>query len=369
MNTQSNATSKRVSLDASNATIKADIAKAKAQLKKYAGPSKWVAPGPAFNASKAKGKMVWYIPSEYSIPIFHTFVSGMKNALSKVGVSLTVCDGGGSPTQFENCMQEGVAQGAGAIIYDSLYTNTIATGIASANAHHIPVIMGNDQSPGGPLPQGVQGQVSLEYTLSGRLVSDWIIVNSKGHADVLVTDNTDNPNSASVVFDGYLYQLHHLCPGCKETTKQLLVESWATVLGSLTSSALSSNPSIDYVIPQFDGMTAYMGPAINLLGRQNTVKVCTFNADIQQMQNMAAGQWVYIDVGSNNAYEGWAYADQALRLMTGTAPVASEHVPVRVFTRQNVKKFPLTAAATNAGSWYGGTAYQGDYLKLWGVKG
>lgn len=352
----------------SNSATTQGIAHAQAQLNNYMGVSTWSPPGPAFDASKAKGKTVWYIPSLYSVPIFHTIVAGMKEALSKVGVNLTVCDGQGNPTQFENCVNEAVAQGAGAIIYDSLYTQTIQSGIANANAHHIPVIMGNDQSPGGPLPNGVAAQVSFEYTLSGRLVSDWIIVDSKGKADVLLTDTTDNPNSASVLTQGYLYELQHYCPQCKVTTKDLTISEWATGLQSITSSALTADPNINYVVPEYDGMTAYMGPAITQLGKQNTVKVATFNADLQQMQQMAAGDLVYVDVGSNNAYEGWAYADQALRLMTGTAPVANEHVPVRVFTRQNVKSIPLTTAAANSGSWYGGTQYQTGYLKLWGVS-
>jgi ribose transport system substrate-binding protein len=352
-------------------TTKSGIAAAKAQLTKYMGPAVWTSPGPAFDASKAKGKTVWYIPSLYSVPIFHTISGEMKTALSKVGVSLNVCDGQGIPTDMLNCVNEAVAQNAGAIIYDSVYSTTIASGIANAKAHNIPVIMGNDQSPGGPLPLGVSAQVSFAYTLSGRLVSDWIIGDSKGHANVLLTNTTDNPNTSSVLTAGYLYALHHNCPACKETVKSLTISEWATGLGTITSSALTANPNINYVVPEYDAMTAYMTPAIQAMGaaKVKSVKIATFNADLQQMQQMAARQFVFVDVGSNSAYEGWAYADQALRLMAGVAPVVDEHVPTRVFTRQNVKGLPLTIAAANSGQWYGSTAYEGSYMKLWGVKG
>lgn len=369
-NAESN--SGNVSEPAGNAgTASQGIAHATAQVETYSRTSNWVAPGPAFNARKAAGKTIWYIPSDYSVPIFHTIVAGFNAALSHVGVHLTVCDGKGNPAQFATCMNEAVAQNAGAIIFDSLYPETISTGIAAAAAKNIPVIMANDQSPGGPLPSGYPGitaQVSFEYTLSGRLVADWIIKDSNGHANVLLTDTTDNPNSKSVLSDGYLYELQHYCPGCKETVKQLTISEWASQLPSITTSALTSDPTLSYVVPEYDGMTAFMGPAIQQMGKAESIKVATFNADLQQMQEMKSGQMVYVDVGSNNAYEGWAFADQALRLMAGLKPVADEHIPVFVFTRDNVGSISLTTAAANAGSWYGGTAYQGGYLKLWGVS-
>jgi len=364
----SSSTSAQTGKGQSSVATAKNIAFAKSQLDRYMGPVGWKAPGPAFDATKARGKTVWYIPSLYSVPIFHTIAGQMKIALSKVGVNLVVCDGQGSPTQFETCMNEAVAQHAGAIIYDSLYTSTISAGIAAADAHHIPVIMGNDQSPGGPLPRGVAGQVSFAYSLSGRLVSDWIIVNSHDRASVLLTDTTDNPNSQSVLTDGYLYQLHRYCPLCQETVKKTTVAQWSTELQSITSSALTANPSINYVVPEYDAMAAFMDPAISQLGKASTVKVATFNADLQQMQDMAAHDLIYIDVGSNAAYEGWAYADQALRLMTGNKPVVNEYVPTRVFTRSNVGSLSLTTAAANSGAWYGSSAYKAGYLKLWGVK-
>lgn len=346
-----------------------DIAHSTAQLQQYGGVSTWNEPGPKFDASGAKGKTVWYIPSDYSVPIFHTISSNMQTALEKAGASLTVCDGKGNPTQFNACFNNAVAQNAGVVIFDSLYSETIAGGIAAANAKKIPVIMGNDQDPTAPLPKGVDAQVSFEYSLSGRLVSDWIIKDSGGAADVLLTNTTDNPNSSAVLDKGYAAELTKYCSSCKFTTKALSISQWATDLPSITSSALTANPNINYVVPEYDGMTAFMGPAIKQLGKANSVKVATFNADLAQMQMMANGDLVYVNVGGNNAYEGWAYADQSLRLMTGTKPVANENVPVRVFTRDNVKSLKLTTAAADSGEWYGTADYRSEYQKLWGIGG
>lgn len=346
------------------------VSVAAAQLAKYMGKTtKFRVPGPSFDAKKAAGKTVWFIPNDYSYPIYRTIVGAMKLALGKVDVHLTVCDGQGNPTQQTACVNEAVAQKAGAIIFDSIYPNILTAGIKKANAAHIPVIMGNDQSPGGPLPHGISAQVAFQYTLSARLVADWIIVNSTGHANVMLTDTTDSPNGASIVTDGYLYQLRHLAPASKEYIYKLSVTQWATELPSMTTSALTEHPQINYVVPEYDLMTPYMGPAIEQLGKQSVVKIATFNADLEQMQQLAKHQLVYVDVGSDNPYEGWAYADQALRLMTGNRPVANEYIPVRVFTRQNVRGLMLTAAGENSGIWYGSAAaYENMYLKLWGIK-
>ena len=86
------------------------------------------------------------------------------------------------------------------------------------------------------------------------------------------------------------------------------------------------------------------------------------------MKKMAAGQSIVVEVGSHNAYEGWAYADQSLRLMTGQQPLANELVPARVFDRNNVKELQLTPEAERSGVWFGDDSYKSKYTALWGAK-
>src|SRR5579883_69647 len=120
------------------------IATAQANLKAYMGQMKWQAPGPAFNASKAKGKTVWYIGIDMSVPILQTISGQLTEALKHVGVSVHVCDGKGNPTEWKRCADNAVAQKAGAIIVESFPPELITSSIAAANKAGIPVIDGNN---------------------------------------------------------------------------------------------------------------------------------------------------------------------------------------------------------------------------------
>jgi ribose transport system substrate-binding protein len=85
---------------------------------------------------------------------------------------------------------------------------------------------------------------------------------------------------------------------------------------------------------------------------------------------LAKNNFLYASVGQASAYEGWADADAALRLISGTPgnQLPTYTIPVRLFTRQNVGSITLTAAGEASGGWYGSTKYTSDFLKLWGVN-
>jgi ribose transport system substrate-binding protein len=347
----------------------AGVQQAAAAYKAEMGTVKWKAPGPAFDASKAAGKTVHYVGVDMSIPILQTISSELKVALAKVGAKLVICDGKGQPTQWKSCADDAVNRKAGAIIVESFPAQLIAGSLANAKKAGIPVIDGNNADPTDPLLKDIDARVAFQYSKSGRLVSDWVIADSKGKANVLILATSDVPNSKAVVNNGYEAELKDKCPGCKFKTKNLPIAQWSTNLGPLTQSSLSSDPNIDYIIPAYDGMSTFVLPAIRQAGKADKVKVATFNADLDPMQNMAKGNIITVNVGSHNTYEGWAYADQALRLMTGQKPLGDELVPLRVFTRDNVGALKLDSATEKSGDWYGDPTYKTEYAKLWGVGG
>jgi ribose transport system substrate-binding protein len=346
-----------------------DVQAAKAAYEAYLGPVSWRPVGPPFDARKAAGKTVWYIGTDMSIPILQTIAGQLKQALATVGVHLQICDGKGEPSQWNACANDAVDRHADAIIVESFPPQLIAGPLAHAKAAGIPVINGNNTDPTGPLAPGTDANVAFQYSKSGRLTADWVIADSNGKANVLVIATSDVPNSSALVNNGYLAEFKARCPGCTVTTKEIPISQWSTGLGPLTQSSLTANPNIDYVIPAYDGMSTFVDPAIQSAGKAGSVKVATFNADLQPMQQMARHNLIYVDVGSDNTYEGWAYADQALRLMTGTKPVPNEFVPIRVFTRDNVTGLQLTQSAVNSGVWFGPPTYVAEYKRLWGVGG
>jgi ribose transport system substrate-binding protein len=347
----------------------AGVKAAEAAYKAKMGPVTWKAPGPAFDASSAKGKTVAYIGVDMSIPVLQVITGELKAALATAGVTLDICDGKGQPTQWKACADNAVNRKAGAIIVESFPPELIAGSLANAKKAGIPVIDGNNADPTDPLLPNESARVAYPYSESGRLTADWVIADSKGKANVLILATSDVPNSKAVVDNGYEAELKDKCPGCKFTTKDLPVAQWSTNLGPLTQSSLSADPNINYIIPAYDGMSTFVLPAIRQAGKADKVKVATFNADLDPMQNMAKGNMIGVDTGSHNTYEGWAYADQSLRLMTGQPPLKDELVPVRVFTRENVGDLKLDSAAEKSGEWFGDPTFKTEYPKLWGIGG
>jgi ribose transport system substrate-binding protein len=352
---------------ASAAAADVDLTGAQKQLDQYSQPFTWKDPGPAFDAAGARGKRVVYIPVDNSIPFFAPISNQMKEAFASVGVDFDVCDGKGNPGQWATCIDDAVGRKAGAIIIDSFTTSSVQASLDKARAAGVKIIDGNNGDPG-TVPPAADARVSFPYSLAGRLVSDWIIADSGGNANVLIIQSPESGNVPDLVGKGYKAELTDKCPTtCKVKVADVSFADWATRLQSTVQSQLAADPTINYVIPIYDGMSTYVVPGIQAAGATGKVKVATFNANLDPMKKMAAGGAVSVDVGSSQAYEGWAYADQALRLITGQQPLGDQLVPVRVFTAQNVDQLQLTREAELSGEWFGDSSYKDEYKKLWRV--
>lgn len=345
----------------------ADIAGAEAQLAQYTGTFTWQDPGPKFDASSAAGKKVVYIPLDNKIPIFSVIYDEMKTALGKVGAEADICDGKGVPNQWATCIDDAAGRGADVIIIDSIPVESVKTSTDKAREKGIKIIDGNNGDPE-IVPEGADARVAFQYSLSGKLVSDWIITDSGGDANVLIIQSPESGNVPDLVGKGYQGELEAKCPSCSVKVVDVTIADWATKLQSTVQAQLAADPTIDYVIPIYDGMTTYVVPGIQAAGAKDRVQVASFNANLDPMKKLAAGDGISVDVGSHNAYEGWAYADQSLRLLTGQEPVANQLVPARVFTKDNIGELDLSPEAERSGAWFGDDSYKDNYAALWGVS-
>jgi len=95
------------------------------------------------------------------------------------------------------------------------------------------------------------------------------------------------------------------------------------------------------VTPNYDGMLQFIVPAIRQANPSGSIKTASFNGTPSVLKEIGKGI-VTADVGQSNRWIGWATADQVLRVMTGTAPVADEKIPVRVW---NATDRPLTSSS------------------------
>lgn len=340
------------------------VLQAKAAVAAYTGytEAQFVAPGTAFDASKAKGKTAWVMDVTLSIPQDQALVKGIKAGLEAAGVNVRICDGLGTVAGAVQCATQGVQSNPDVIINQSLDPQTIAPELQQAASKGIPVIAGNLRDRNVPLNDPA---VAWDFSLAGKLMADWAIADSNGKANAVILATLDVPNGIDVT-QGARAEFDQLCPQCKVTTKLLPISRWGTDLQPLTQATLAADPTIGYVLPIYDGMTTFVAPAIKSVGAASRVKVASFNASIYAMQLLGGGDTLYADFGQPAAFQGWSFADQALRILTGQ-PWGNEKMPARLFTRDNVKGLHLTTDAWLAGDWYQLGDFQGQFKKLWGL--
>ncbi len=349
------------------------VAQAKATVARLSrSTTSFPAPGPALkNVKSLAGKTVWYIPISLSVPVFAIGNDALRTALGKAGVHEHACSGEANPSATAACINQAVARGAGAIITDAVPVVLAANAFANAESHHIPVLIVNQLPPRGRLPGAVRGvgNDKLAYALlqDSALVSaeaDWVIADSNGKGSVLAMPFTDSPST--LAYDASaLSTLHKQCAGCKVTVQKVGLAN-AALIPSQTSSALLKHPGTQYVMPEFDAVLQAVGQGVQQAGFGQHLKIATAGGDLPALQEIRAGR-LALDVGEDFPYEGWADADEILRMMLGK-PVVLEHVPVRMFTTANVGSLRLTPAAQASGEWYGSNAYTSMFEHLWGMR-
>ena len=73
------------------------------------------------------------------------------------------------------------------------------------------------------------------------------------------------------------------------------------------------------------------------------------------MQDLKRGYVVVAETGGPNLLQGWAFADEALRVLSGVPPLNNLGIPNRLFTARNINSIDLTKPEW---TWYGPLDFQ-----------
>lgn len=337
---------------------KALVAAAEAALTEFP------APGPAFDASAASGKMVWYENYSASSSTTAIWRDNFVEAMKLYGVEVVTFDGQGQIAEQARGLQQAVAQGADLIIISGIAPGSVAAQIADAAAAGIPVVVSSNgvaDLPGVanfPEFEGVVAAVTINHIQVGTLLADAAVAQSGDAANVQMVTHS-SVMGTQVIVDSLKNELARLCPDCGFAVEDLPFSRIST-LPELAQLKITGNPALTQIIPVYDWETLNMTDAVTATGSSVTLE--SFNANPAVIEAMAAGAPISADVGAPNAWVGWATADQALRILTGNAPVADERIPLRLFTPNNVGQLDLAAGED---AWYGSVDYKAEFQQLW----
>ena len=144
------------------------------------------------------------------------------------------------------------------------------------------------------------------------------------------------------------------------------ISDWATKVPTQVQTALLKDPSINYVVPVFDGMTPSLVTGITQAGKTGDVNIVAYNGTASVLQMIQDENLVVGEIGEPLEWLGWANMDQVLRVLAGEAPLASEKTPLRLFDASNVDEAGTPA---NQKDGYGDpNEFKDGYLSLWGLN-
>ncbi|WP_063826675.1 substrate-binding domain-containing protein [Parafrankia discariae] len=320
---------------------------------------------PISRVDELHGKKVFYIPITQQAPQFAVTGRTLTAALGAAGLTVQICNGNSNPSDITACVNQAVGANAGAIITDSIPYALAANGFAAAQAKKIPVLI-TDQIPDpahktGPLLGYLEGAGKTQL----RAIADWVIVDSGGKAKVVINASTDSPSTQAYIATAQEEFSAH-CPDCKVTLNKISSANFPLIASS-TSSAILANPGVNYVISEFEQYLQPTSTGVQQSGKATSVKGASTAAQINGLQMLESEKFLHADVGQASAYQGWADADAVLRMMLGET-LPEYEIPIRLFTRENVKELSITSQAEASGEWFGPTDFPARFKTLWGLS-
>jgi ribose transport system substrate-binding protein len=359
--------------DAGSGGGSADQAGAKKAVDAARAVPKFIAPGPAFDASSARGKRVALVPDYPSLPFVQEINAGLKTAAQKAGLELTDCNNDGTVGGWVKCFDQAIASKPDAIILNgSPSPSQLQPQIRAAERADIPVIANHvpldSAFPEGTLPATNQtGLAAVQpgpFPEGAKLMADYAVAEDGAKVNALIITANEAPASKGMV-KMIQDELKAKCASCKTTVINVPIVDWATKLSDATRTALLRDPNITWVMPVYDGAMQFVVPGVQAAQRAGKVKLTSFNGQGYALQAIADGK-VTSTMGENLEWTGWSTIDRTLRVLTGNEtegePVLD--TPIRVWDESNIDEAGTPPKPTQG---YG-DAYEPGYLKLWGVE-
>lgn len=338
-----------------------DRAAVRAQARKTidagTAPVSFLAPGPAFDTSKAKGKEIWIICNDTSLPFVQQVVKGFNEAAGVAGTKARLFNSKGETSTAARGIQQAVAAKASAIVVFGITFKYVQQAVSDAKASGIPVIGALNVDVKAELEKDAAGEVSIDYGKSGELIAAYAIANTEDPANA-VYQNLPGIDTFAAMKKG-VETGFETCPDCKLKTVDFTGDFKAAE-ATQTPATLARDPKVNWIIPAIDGMAQFAVPAIKAAGKADRVRVGSINAVAGNLALIQKSDVQAVDVGNNNQWFGWAMVDRTLRAINGDAPAISE-VPVKALTADNLKGKDVN----DEDAVFDDVDYRGEYRKLW----
>jgi ribose transport system substrate-binding protein len=256
------------------------------------------------------GKSV--IALQCELPVCATWMSGMEKAMNALEWKLQpIVFSSADPNQS---LEQAVSQKPDFIAITGIPVAAMKPGMEAAHAANIPVV--SCSTPEAASPQGFASQCNASLATDAEYISDWMIQDSGGAANILgvsigsypilgtETDYLSGPDFAK------------RCPGCNYETLDVTVEDVGA--GSIPQKVvgyLQTHPETNYVFLTFGDLSIGLLPVLKssgLSGNVQLVGAAATEAVIKEIPQTQKAWTVH-----SNEYLAWQQADAMARLSIG----------------------------------------------------
>lgn len=336
------------------------VAAAQAELDKYAQIPTFTAPGEPFDAKACMvDKKILSVPASSAVPFVATINEAMARIAGEVGFEYQIWENQGQPTQWVQGIEFGVTNNfdlidllAGAdprILEPQIKAARDAGAIVTASH-----LTGYEQE----VPGGLTASIPIDYKQAGKLLAQWAIAKTDGKVNALVLVTNEVLSTDSMLAG--IEEAFAASPDSKFTVVNFSIPDWASKIQPNVQSAVIADPTINYILPIYDGMNQFVVPALTITGASDRVKIATFNGTPFVLDMIQNGQ-VEMDVGENLDWIAYGMLDAQMRLLCNLPPVTDPKIPLLIFDANNAASAGSPAEPSKG---YG-DAYLAGYKELW----
>ena len=343
---------------------------AKAAVDEYRGVPEFTLDAEPVDVASLKGKTIFNIPNNSQVPFNIAQDKVMKEVAERFGMTFIQFENNGAATEWSSGIGQAISRKADVIILgNGTDPRLVAPKLREAKEAGIPVISVHNYTDTQTPPKSLDGLLSGftrgPFERGARLVADYIIAKSDGKANILEIRSSDlSPDNPMT--NAFNDEIKKNCPSCKTSSIDIPVTQWSQQIAPQVQTALTADPTIDWIAPHYDFMGTLAATGAKQAGAKDRVKMVSFNGNLAPLEMIQKKDIYVADVGEDITWLGWANMDLAFRMMAGQDPLPNNDpkTATRIFDEDNIDEVGTPPAF---GRGYG-DAFKAGYEKLWGVS-
>jgi len=342
-----------------------DLDAAQARIDEFSQPPTFEPPGEPFDAAAAlEGRTIASVPVNSAIDFTQFYREAAERIADEVGFEFTTWQNQGRPSEWGQGIQAAISDDADAIeLFAGIDPTQVSPQMVAAEDAGIPVISTDGYDIEQEPDESLDAAVNCPCSEAARIMADWVAVQTEGSGRALVLTSSDIKPSAAAE-EAFQDEFSTVCPGCEVDYIDVPSADWATRILPQVQSELVANPDIDYVLPVYDTMSIWVTQAIVQAGRQDSVRIATYNGTPSILELMGESDLIEMNVGQSNDWMAHVTMDQVMRTVAGLETNPDATWPLYIWTRDNLEE----AGSPPSDSQGYGEEYQDGFRTLWGLS-